>query len=147
MAIVLISIGLILIGVLSYVLVMRRRDKESVAREMEILKRLVYESQSPQKLSGYKETAWKCRTMCVKSQEKEIDAVIADINTRQIEWMSLELDETLDGIIDSLRPKNTPEPQNFVSEFVKHADKNPSLERTQSGPRKRWRHKKPNTHK
>lgn len=135
---------LILLGtLLAYALVLRKRDKQNVAREIEILRKLVNESQSPDKLSGYKEIAWKCRIMCTKSQAAEIDALIADINTRQIEWMSLALDEELDGIIDSMRPKPEPQPQNFISEFVKHADKNPSLERTQSSYKK-WKHKRPN---
>jgi hypothetical protein len=107
---------LILLGtLLAYALVLRKRDKQNVAREIEILRKLVNESQSPDKLSGYKEIAWKCRIMCTKSQAAEIDALIADINTRQIEWMSLALDEELDGIIDFMQPK----PQNTLTRILR----------------------------
>lgn len=124
----------------------RSKDKKDVEREMETLAKLVRESKSPDRLPAYKEMAWKCRFKCVRSQEKMVDALIADISNRQMEWMGLDLDEDLDNLIRSMQPKQDFNFDKMFSESANAEIKN-NLEKVQHGNRKRWRHKKLTHHK
>jgi len=144
MVITIISVTLALIVTATVVIVRRTKaDERAVRRELDNLTALVNESKTPNKLAAYKEAVQLCRARAVGSQRKEIDELISNINQRQMEWMSIELDEALDDIINSLKPTN--EAPVTLAPFMRAAETNPNLEKHKG--RRNWHHKKPTHHK